>query len=387
MTSTNKEKISKLKILLSQVPKGTPTYDTIKGQLEELIAQEEKTDKELSAKSSESKKTKAKTSSKAKGKAQAKSPSKDKEEEQTVKTASKNKEEAKPPTLPLSSSEVKEVTTESENSTSQTKEKTEEDKRPVNDSIFQAIGLIKGRIVKETVLNEQGEERTLFSVMVEGKKYRVRIEGYKFIAFLKQFTNNSEQEFYLLVYPYLQFIPKQQPELRFQIVSWQDSPYDNFSVNEFNIRGIWQFIPQYRRPLISIMRNWMEKEERKKLLEKGQDFKGNHIPIMWRDAPVLPFRFNPREKDQAARYFVELKAKFLSKFDSFGVQELLSEPTTTFPRYLLSKRKMEQLGEKKKAKKEKEKKLKKAQKIDKQKQNRALEKIFYVITHIPHFRK
>ena len=100
----------------------------------------------------------------------------------------------------------------------------------------------------------------------------------------------------------------------------------------------------------------MEKEKRDKLLEKGQDFKGVHVPIMWKDAPVLPFRFNPKAEKQGEIYFVEMKAKLIPRLDTLGFVELLSEPTTTFPKYLLPKAKMSLLAAKRKARKEKSKK-------------------------------
>ncbi len=273
-------KITKLEALLTQVPKGTPTYATISQQLSELLKERDKVTEQK--------------------------PSDEKPNE-----------------------------------------------RPVNDSIFQAIGVIQGAIATETVLNDEGEEKQLYSVVVQGKKYRLRILGYKFKYFIKQAQNNPDKQLYFLVYPYLQFIPKKQPELRFQVVSWQDSPYENFKVNEFTVRGIWQFIPQYRRPLISVQRNWMDKKSRNELLEKGQDFKAVHVPVLWKDAPVPPFRFNPRADKQGDRFFVEFKAKFIPKLDTFGFSEMLAEPTTVFPRYLLPKAKMEKLKEKRKAREKK----------------------------------
>lgn len=99
----------------------------------------------------------------------------------------------------------------------------------------------------------------------------------------------------------------------------------------------------------------MDKESRDKILEKGWDFKGLHVPLLWKDSQVPPFRFNPRAEKQAERYFVEVKARFIAKLDTFGFVELLSEPTTTFPRHLLSKAKMARLMERRAEKKKKQK--------------------------------
>ena len=97
----------------------------------------------------------------------------------------------------------------------------------------------------------------------------------------------------------------------------------------------------------------MEKESRDKLKSKGVDFKGIHVPLLWKDSQVPPFRFNPKAQKQGERYFVEVKAKFLARLDTFGFVELLSEPTTTFPRHLLSQAKMAKLLEKRAERKKK----------------------------------
>ena len=89
------DKITKLESLLEQVPKGTPTYETIKQSLKELYAERDKASAEPSTKMSE----------------------------QSLKTPS-------PP-----STETTEPSPE----------------RPVNESMFQAIGIIKGQIETELV--------------------------------------------------------------------------------------------------------------------------------------------------------------------------------------------------------------------------------------------
>lgn len=295
--TTLDEKISKLESLLSQVPKGTPTYDTIQQSLDELKLERQKA--EASAKELE-----------------------------------------QPPPEPSSSS------SHSEDDTA---------KHPVNNSVFQAIGVIKGHIESELVKNEEGEEKTLLSLVHQGKKYKLKMPGFKFKVLLQEHQKSPHQELYFRVYPYLQFIPKMPPELRFQINGWQLSPYEDMKENEFILRGIWQFIPQYRRPLITVMRNWIEKKKRDYLLERGLDFKGIHVPLLWKDSSVAPFRFNPKADKQGDRYFVEMKAKFIPKLDTFGFVELLSEPTTTFPRHLLSQAKMARIIERRAQRKKKQK--------------------------------
>lgn len=223
----------------------------------------------------------------------------------------------------------------------------------VDNSLFQALGILKGRFKAETVLNEQKQERQIFFFRTQGKNYRLKIKKDLFFAFKTQFQHHPDDQIYVSVYPFLMFIPRKPPELRFELVSWQNSPYEGKEENEFILRGLWQFIPQNRRPLITVMRNWREKEERDNLLKQGDQFKPLHIPILWKDSPVPPYRFNPKAEQQPDRYFVQLKCRFISKMDSFGVKEVLSEPTTTFPKYLMSKTKMEKLAALREEKKEK----------------------------------
>ena len=296
------EKITKLETILEQTPPNSPTYQTIKQSLDDLYKEREN--------------------------------------------------EAQP----LTDSEQNDEKTES----------ISDEEEEVDSSIFQAVGVLKGTFKSESVINDQGKETRIFFFCTQGKTYRLRIKKDAFLAFKIQFKSHPSAEVYVIVYPFLMFIPRKPPELRFELVSWQDNLYEGKEENEFILRGIWQFIPQYRRPLISVMRNWCEKEKRDDLLNKGDQFKPVHIPILWKDSPVPPYRFNPKAEQQPDRYFVELKCRFISKMDSFGVKELLSEPTTTFPKYLMSKTKMEKvaaLREEKKEKKRQEREAKKQVRI------------------------
>jgi hypothetical protein len=223
-----------------------------------------------------------------------------------------------------------------------------------NHAIFQAIGVLKGKFVLETVINDEGQKKALIYLETEGKRFKTLFKN-NFREALLNIKNNPEKEFFILVYPQLKFLPpkvKQPPELKFTIVGWSDKPYPTYQPNEFLLRGFWTFIPQNRTPVFQINRNYLEKEARKKLLEQGQDFKSIYVPVLWRDG-VQPFRFNPKAEQQPDRYFCQIKAKFIANRQCFGFQELLAEPTTNAPRYLLSKAKLEKLAEKRQTKSKK----------------------------------
>ena len=64
--------------------------------------------------------------------------------------------------------------------------------------------------------------------------------------------------------------------------------------------------------------------------------KASHIPLIWKDALVPPFRFNPTlEKDQQAKtYFVSIKAKFNPRSDLFEFDSMTALPQDKAPRFL-----------------------------------------------------
>ncbi len=101
------------------------------------------------------------------------------------------------------------------------------------------------------------------------------------------------------------------------------------------LRGIWQYIPHSKPPVISIYRNLEQLSAFKKLNKSRQFYfaKPYHIPVVW-DGTVEPFKFNPQaEKDsQMPRYFVEVRASF--KNGLYLVEEMLGEPTLELPKFI-----------------------------------------------------
>ena len=74
--------------------------------------------------------------------------------------------------------------------------------------------------------------------------------------------------------------------------------------------------------------------------------KGSHIPVIWKDAPVKPFRFNPKiEKEQQGKaMFMSIKAKFLPSRQLFGFDSLLSLPIEEAPKFFKASKKMKALA-------------------------------------------
>lgn len=222
--------------------------------------------------------------------------------------------------------------------------------KPKNESLFQAIGIIKGEV-------NLGDVST---IKIGDKEYRLfYIPGRRRFAYeaLKkeiEATGNTTQR--LIVYPKILHFPgRDKPYIiAFQLSGFissiptkKEHPFNSELKDfEFRLCGLWQFIPVCRTPCISVFRNftkdrlaWIKEAEASR---KVKFMKATHAPLLWRDSPVKPFRFNPKlEKEQQAKtYFVELKARFLPDRDVFGFVELLSEPTEERPNFFKASKKM-----------------------------------------------
>ncbi len=219
-------------------------------------------------------------------------------------------------------------------------------------ALFQAIGVIKG----EVNFSDDGKA----TVTLRGKEYSLLCASLKRRAYeaLKkeiEATGNHLQR--LIVYPKVIHFPKRdQPHvLAFQLVGF-DKGLDQSGVAqelndfEFKLKGLWQFIPVCRTPCISVQRNFTS--ERLEYIKQADPakrirfMKASHLPLLWRDAPLQPFRFNPKAgKDQGHPAFVQVKAKFLPQRDVFGFSEQLASPSEKAPRFLKASKKDKAFGQ------------------------------------------
>ncbi|MDJ0600321.1 MAG: hypothetical protein QNJ37_15950 [Crocosphaera sp.] len=204
------------------------------------------------------------------------------------------------------------------------------DSDPTNDTdaekdwpIFQAIGTIKGKA------EEDKDNPGQFFIRLGGKRYGLFIAGYRYQAWLKQMAANPDKTLFLRVYPKCLMIPRKNPKIYFQVAAWEaENPWEE-APGIFKFRGIWQFVPQVRTPVISIYRNKNAEDP------KGK-FKAAHIPVlMRRDDGSAPFRFNPKiaKEDLPPRWFIQGLFKFIPSRDSFGFSEDLEPPTKQIPWY------------------------------------------------------
>ena len=211
--------------------------------------------------------------------------------------------------------------------------------------IFQAVGIIRGEV--------NFSDDAPATVTLNQKQYRLNYARNPLaLSGLKQEIEKTGQHTQrLIVYPKVIHFPKRdQPhQVAFQLVGF-DLGKDPSGIsseledNQFKLSGLWQFIPVCRPPCISVFRNFDPKllkyvHQLDNPAKKVRTLKASHIPLLWKDSPVRPFRFNPKgDKDQGLPPFVQIKAVFLPHRDAFGFVELLSEPQEQAPRFLKARK-------------------------------------------------
>jgi hypothetical protein len=230
--------------------------------------------------------------------------------------------------------------------TAETTEQEPETEPEHKGAFFQAVGILPGEVSFE-------EGSIMAKVTVGGKEYRLLFKPRLMSAMvalkleIKQSGSTTQR---LIVYPKVMHFPKQeQPhQLAFQLVGFEKDPASSAISTEledfeFKLSGLWQFIPVCRVPVISVFRNFDEAihQNLKKLDEavaakkKVNFMKATHVPLIWKDAPFKPFRFNPKlEKEEQGRpLFLQLKAKFIPAKDGFEFVALLAPPLEKAPKF------------------------------------------------------
>lgn len=213
-------------------------------------------------------------------------------------------------------------------------------------TFFQAVGILPCKVNFE-------EGSIMSTVTVGGKEYPLLFKPRlmsAMVALKLEIKQSGIATQRLIVYPKVMHFPKpdQPHQLAFQLVGFEkDAASSAISMQledfEFKLSGLWQFIPVCRVPVISVFRNFDENihQNLKKLDEavaakkKVNFMKAAHIPVIWKDAPFKPFRFNPKlEKEEQGRpLFLQLKAKFIPAKDGFEFVALLAPPLEKAPKF------------------------------------------------------
>ncbi|MFS0519220.1 hypothetical protein ACEYW6_31630 [Nostoc sp. UIC 10607] len=209
-------------------------------------------------------------------------------------------------------------------------------------AIFQAVGVITGSVNFTT-----DGQSTVTIGSYEYPLYYSKRQWDVLNALKKEIENTGNQNQRLVVYPKaIHFPRREQPHrIAFQLVGFDrgrklDAVSGELEDLEFKLSGLWQFIPVCPTPCISVFRNFSD--ERLEFIKQSEParkvkfMKASHIPLLWKDAPVRPFRFNPKvtKEEQGRAAFVTVKAKFLPGRDVFGFVALTALPKDSAPRYL-----------------------------------------------------
>ena len=213
---------------------------------------------------------------------------------------------------------------------------------PEEAACFQAVGIIKGDITTDDDRNFVTIGEKLYGLYYASSHKRA------YEALKKEIESTGITQQRLIVYPRITHYPggKQPYRLGFQLAGFVGREASGDGLQsvledlEFKISGLWQFIPVCRVPCISVFKNFnkqrLEYIKSVPLDKKVNFMKASHIPVLWRDTPVPPFRFNPKldKETQGKASFVQIKARFNTSRDNFEFVELLAIPSDEPPNYL-----------------------------------------------------
>ena len=165
-------------------------------------------------------------------------------------------------------------------SQSKKKKKKKKQQPAVKTPIFQALGTMIATPYfqdERSYLKINGDEYKLLPV--GGKRYQT------YIKLKKELEKHGSSPMFLRVYPKAYFDYKtQQTRIAFSLVNFsRDCEKINEQPPGFMLRGIWQYIPQSKTPVITIYRNH-EQKKYFKTLGKPQQLafaQLRHIPVVW----------------------------------------------------------------------------------------------------------
>ena len=208
---------------------------------------------------------------------------------------------------------VKEISEENVSDLSNEEKKDSEKSESKN--FFQAVGQLRGVI-------QAKEDQSGWYVKYGNYDHDLALS--KKLQYVVHFVEGKELT--LTVYPQVVYEKGKRDfcKIYFKLVGWTEERTKDEGL--FTIKGIWQFIPQYKRPVISVYRNQKQWD--------GDRCKASHVPVLWKDSPHRPFKFNPKSKTQSDKYFAQVKTKFIPRLNTFGVVDMIAEPSLKVPRYI-----------------------------------------------------
>jgi hypothetical protein len=167
---------------------------------------------------------------------------------------------------------------------------------------YQAIGWLRGVVKK-------GEER-----------YYVQIRDASFTLYLprRAIAVAAALEGKLA---WIKCYPQSKGEgLSFKVVWMGTEQHEKSDPGIFVLRGVWQFIPQCRRPVFSVYRNELKSYENRP--------NNQHLPLIWSDQPPYRFRKDSEERPK----FYQILARLIPQRNCFGFVEQIADPVEQTPR-------------------------------------------------------
>ena len=168
---------------------------------------------------------------------------------------------------------------------------------------YQAIGWLHG------VIAQNEEEKKFYMTLNDGTLFRLTAKPHILFAISQQVSKNPDVALWIRCYPQYRML---QQDLFFSVISYNVEKPEEARDKIFIFRGIWQFIPQSKRPVFSIYRNQVQ---------EGERIKNQHLPVIWKEEP--PFRF--RKESEARPQFFQIEARLLTQRACFGFSKSLSE--------------------------------------------------------------
>lgn len=197
---------------------------------------------------------------------------------------------------------------------------TKEQAKKKSKKIFQAIGLVYGKVVV-------GEQQS--SVEIDGEKFKLVCRPNLLVKLKERLETNADAYLYLRVYPQFNLFNQ---EFSFQLVNFYPEKPKQPPVNQFILAGVWQYIPLLPdMPVMTIYRNKLRGKEDK------ATFRQHHLPVKGFDEK--PYRHgSDNPEDPKKRTFYEIVVRFDAKQQEFQFLILL-DSTEKLPYRVLRKKK------------------------------------------------
>lgn len=205
---------------------------------------------------------------------------------------------------------------------------------------YKAIGVLKGTLKKVN-------EGNCF-IVINNNEYKLSLTA----SIKRKFDLKKNGDIIeIAVYPRVIHFPQRDKDfvLYFRVIFLRELGKANKQIftdlggSEFYLNGVWQFIPCYQRPVISISRNYntdfYNYIKKIPLKQQIQKTKTQHLPFLWKESIVPPFRYKREAQVQDQKYFLSVKAKFIpTRLGTFVFDSLLDNPISELPKaFMISK--------------------------------------------------